>query len=115
MIHLSNPSQTLAYLEGVLAGRVTDLSFCYGQIDATTGVNVYPPSRSASAGRLVCAGLDIHGAVMVKGLALSSLLEAFSITLVEPPTCLCIAVGQPIVAVGYADGAINLTSFARDR
>lgn len=69
----------------------------------------------AQEGRLICVGNDTNGAVALKGLAVSSLTEQFSMRLIEAPTCVRVASGRPVLAVGYADGTVKAINFGQDR
>lgn len=73
------------------------------------------PACTKDAERLVCAGYNANGTVTIKGLAVPSLTETFSLHLIEVPTCVRVASRRPILAVGFADGALNTISFESDR
>lgn len=65
--------------------------------------------------RLVCWGLSSNGIGSIKGIAILSLTEVFSIQLVEVPTSLEVATRRPILLIGYADGSLQMTKFGKDR
>lgn len=67
------------------------------------------------AGRLVCVGYNADGTVTIKGLAVSNLAETFRLHFTEVPTCVRVASRRPVLAVGFADGALNAISFEGDR
>lgn len=111
LCHLS--VQTLAYLEGVFADKILDIAFCDASANTTSATGA--SSRRTSVGRLVCIGYNANGTVTIKGLALPSLSEVFSIGLIEVPTCLGVAGTQTLLAIGYVDGTIQAVQFAEDR
>ncbi|CAN0094924.1 unnamed protein product [Ectocarpus sp. 12 AP-2014] len=111
---------TLDFLEGVFASKVVHMAFSYASSDgailpskADPGNEL--PTTCAQVGRLICVGHDTNGAVALKGLAVSSLTEQFSLRLIEAPTCVRVASERPVLAVGYADGTVNAINFGQDR
>lgn len=97
------------------------MAFCDASTDdairsdeATHGTEPSAPFATDSE-RLICAGFDVNGSVTIKGLSVSSLMEKFSLRLVENPTHVRVASRRPIVAIGYADGALNAIHFGQDR
>lgn len=112
--------QTLDFVEGVFASKVLNLAFCLASTDDAIhdGEAISGPNRLAcakDAKRLVCAGYNADGTIAIKGLAASSLAEKFSFCLIEAPTCLRIATRRPTLAIGFADGALNIVNFGEDR
>lgn len=118
--HTHQP-QTLDFLEGVFASKVFHVAFCSASTeDDIRGSELVPGNHFSTAcakdaERLVCAGYNANGTVTIKGLAVSSLVETFRLHLVEVPTCVRVASRRPILAVGFADGALNAISFRKDR
>ena len=116
-----HPTQVLDFVEGVFASRVLHLAFCPASTDDAIRSGEDLPGQdnlgscSKSAERLVCMGHNADGTVTIKGLAASSLAEKFSLCLIEAPTCLRVATRRPILAIGFADGALNMVNFAQDR
>lgn len=115
-------NQTLDFVDGVFSSKVFHLAFCSASTeDAIRGKDelVSGDHRSTAcakdAERLVCAGFNADGTVTIKGLTVSSLEEMFSLHLIEVPTCVRVARKRPILAVGFADGALNPVSFWDDR
>ncbi|CAN0157448.1 unnamed protein product [Scytosiphon promiscuus] len=112
---------TLDYLEGVFASGVSHVAFCEASSDdairsdgATLDTERCAPFATDSE-CLVCAGYDAHGTMTIKGLSASSFMEKFSLRLVENPTHVRVASRRPIVAIGYADGALNVIHFGQGR
>lgn len=93
------------------------MSYCYGTSDVTDNTpHIAKRKTGGKPARLVCLGRDSEGVVTIKGLSLDpSLVEAFSICLIEAPTCLCVAIRRPMIATGYTDGTVTVTSFTKDR
>lgn len=118
---LAHTGQTLDYLEGVFASGVLHIAFCDASTDEAIRRDEASPHTEGPApfakdsGRLVCAGYDANGTVTIKGLSVSSLMEKFYLRLVENPTHVRVANRRPIVAIGYADGALNAVHFGEDR
>ncbi|CAM9092692.1 unnamed protein product [Ectocarpus fasciculatus] len=111
---------TLDILEGVFASKVVHMAFSYTSSGDAIRASEADPGNEFSTtraqdGRLICVGHDTNGAVALKGLALSSLTEQFSLRLIEAPTCVRVASGRPVLAVGYADGTVNAINFGQDR
>ncbi|CAM9318987.1 unnamed protein product, partial [Hapterophycus canaliculatus] len=112
---------TLDYLEGVFASGVSHMAFCDASTDdvirseETIHDIDCPASFRTDSARLVCAGSDKNGTIIIKGLSVSSLMEKFSFRLVENPTQVQVGRRRPIVAIGYADGALNAIHFGHDR
>ncbi len=112
--------QTLDFVEGVFASKVLNLAFCPASTDDAIRGGEANPAHHRLAGakdaeRLVCAGCNADGTITIKGLAASSLAEKFSLRLIEAPTCLRVAARRPILAIGFADGALNMVNFGKDR
>lgn len=105
--------QALACLEGVFAGKALDIAFCDAS-DDTASIAGNSSERTGGE-RLLCTGYNANGTVTIKGLVLPSLSEAFSIGLIEVPTCLGVAGTQTLLAVGYVDGTVQVMQFAEDR
>lgn len=113
-------NQTLDFLEGVFFSNVFHMAFCSAStedaiLDELASSRTHSTARTQTATRLVCAGYNANGTVTIKGLAVSSLAEMFCLHLVEVPTCVRVASRRPILAVGFADGALNTISFGGDR
>lgn len=113
----THTSQTLAFLEGVFASKVLHVAFCRASVDDTrrsvTGTDNKQSIKDSE--RLVCVGGNANGTVTIKGLAIPSLSEVFSLRLVDAPTCVRVASSRPILAIGYADGTVHAITFGRDR
>lgn len=120
-INASRPfvNQMLDFLEGVFYSKVFHMAFCSASTDDDIGDLVSGNQGSAActkdAARLVCAGYNANGTVTIKGLAVSTLAETFSLHLIEVPTCVRVASRRPVLAVGFVDGALNAISFKKDR
>ncbi|CAM9370794.1 unnamed protein product [Ectocarpus sp. 6 AP-2014] len=111
---------TLDFLEGVFASKVVHMAFSYASSDGAilpseSDLGNELSTTCAQDGRLICVGHDTNGAVALKGLAVSSLTEQFSLRLIEAPTCVRVASERPVLAVGYADGTVNTINFGQDR
>jgi len=113
--------QTLDFVEGVFASKVLNLAFCSASTDdtsrggeATTGQNTLAPCAK-DVERIVCVGYNADGTITIKGLAASSLAEKFSLCSIEAPSCLRVATRRPVLAIGFADGALNIVNFGEDR
>ncbi|CBJ27928.1 conserved unknown protein [Ectocarpus siliculosus] len=111
---------TLDFLEGVFASKVVHMAFSYASSDGAilpseSDLGNELSTTCAQDGRLICVGHDTNGAVALKGLAVSSLTEQFSLRLIEAPTCVRVASERPVLAVGYADGTVNAINFGQDR
>lgn len=107
-------NQTLDFLEGVFASKVFHMEFCSASTEeAIRGSELISGNKDSE--RLVCAGYNANGTVTIKGLAVSTLAETFRLHLTEVPTCVRVASERPVLAVGFADGALNAISFREDR
>eukprot|EP00752_Nemacystus_decipiens_P003016 g2797.t1 len=112
---------TLDFLEGVFASKVFFMGFCSASTeDDIRGSELVsgdrnPAACTKGAERLVCAGYNANGTVTIKGFAVSSLQETFRLHLSDVPTCVRVASRRPVLALGFADGALNAISFQEDR
>lgn len=97
------------------------MALCYASSDDVIRASEAGPGNERSttcnkdAQRLVCVGYNANGTVTIKGLAVPSLTEKFSIHLIEAPTCVRVARRRPVLAIGFDDGALNVISFGQDR
>lgn len=97
------------------------MALCYASTDdAILGNKAIPGNKRSvtctkDTQRLVCVGYNANGTVTIKGLAIPSLAEKFSLHLIEVPTCVRVASRRPVLAVGFADGALNVVTFGQDR
>lgn len=114
---LAHATQMLGQVEGLFASRILQIDFCHGSADdARSGATVPeggPPV--AHSERLLCVGCNGNGTLTIKGLALPSLREAFSVHLTEAPTCVRVASRRPLLAIGYGDGTVQTVEFRGDR
>lgn len=97
------------------------MALCYASSDDPTRASEASPGNERSTTctkddqRLVCVGYNANGTVTIKGLAIPSLTEKFSIYLIEVPTCVRVASRRPVLAIGFDDGALNVITFGQDR
>lgn len=97
------------------------MAFCYASTDDAIRDSEAAPGNKRSttdmknSQRLVCVGYNTNGTVTIKGLAIPSLTEIFSLNLIEVPTCVRVASRRPFLAIGFADGALNMVCFGQDR